>query len=120
MHVGVLEEANGEGGQSSTKKNPKGMPNGTTYLSDFMALILFDVIEKVVQKAQGSFNPMGKYVRPNFNSNFLDKLQDAMVGVDFTRPDVSDLLSKVLSDALFSKCEKEGSISTLVEFFNNV
>jgi len=63
---------------------------------------------------------MGKYVRPNFNLSFLDKLQDAMVGVDSTRPDASDLLSKVLSDALFSKCEKERSISILVEFLNNV
>jgi hypothetical protein len=34
-----------------------------------------------------------------------------MVGVDCTRLDVSDLFSKVLSDALFSKCEKEGFLN---------
>jgi hypothetical protein len=42
-----------------------------------------------------------------------------MVGVDCTRLDVSDLFSKVLSDALFSKCEKEGFVLVLMEFLNN-
>ncbi len=96
LHVGVLEEADGEGGQSNTTTNPKGMPNATTDLGDSMALIIFDVIEKVVRKAQGVFNLMGKYVGPNFNLSFLNKLRDAMVGVDSTRLDASHLLSKVL------------------------
>jgi hypothetical protein len=63
---------------------------------------------------------MGKSAGPNFNSSFLNKLQDAMVGVDCTKPNASDLLSKVLSNALLNKWEKEGSISIPVEFFNNV
>jgi hypothetical protein len=120
LHVGVLEEANGEGGWFNTTTNPNGMPNLTIDLGDSMALIIFDVTEKVVQKAQGGFNPMGKYAGPSFNPSFLDILQDAMIGVDSTRPDADDLLNKVLSDALLSKCEKQGSISIPMEFFSSV
>jgi hypothetical protein len=46
------------------------MPNVTIDLGDSMVLIIFDVIEKVVQKAQGGFSPMGKSIGPNFNPNF--------------------------------------------------
>jgi len=37
-------------GSLAQKNNPKGMPNGTTYLSDSMASILFDVIEESCTK----------------------------------------------------------------------
>jgi hypothetical protein len=57
VDVSVLEKADGEGGQFNTTTNPKGMPNATTNLSDFMALVVFDAIEKVVKKGQGGFSP---------------------------------------------------------------
>jgi hypothetical protein len=43
-----------------------------------------------------------------------------MIGVDSTRPYDGDLLNKVLSDALLSKCKKQGSVSIPIEFLNNV
>jgi hypothetical protein len=42
-----------------------------------------------------------------------------MVGVNCTRPNVDDLLNKVLSNALLSKCKKKGSVSVPMEFFSN-
>jgi hypothetical protein len=52
---------------------------------------------------------------------FPNKLENQKIGLSTTRVVVGDFLTKVLSNALLiNNCEKEGSISILMEFFSDL
>ncbi len=111
LYLGLLEEVDGEG-----------MQNPMTNSGDYVVLLITITIENVTKKSWHESSPLGKStISKKTMAIFPNKLENQKIGLSTTKVDVGDFLTKVLSNALLiNNCEKEGSISILMEFFSDL